>query len=108
MAAKVLRFGVLGPLEMTVDAKPVPLGTPKQRAVLAMLVINRNQPVAASSLISAAWEGWPPPGAEASIHSYVSEIRRLLGDAGVDSYRAPFWSAQPRNTSSASPKPTAT
>lgn len=84
MAAKVLRFGVLGPLEMTVDAKPVPLGTPKQRAVLAMLVINRNQPVAASSLISAAWEGWPPPGAEASMHSYVSEIRRLLGDAGVD------------------------
>ena len=38
-------FGVLGPLQMSVDGTLVPLGTPKQRAVLAMLVINRNRPV---------------------------------------------------------------
>ena len=36
---------MLGPLQICVDGAPVPLGTPKQRAVLAMLVINRNRPV---------------------------------------------------------------
>jgi SARP family transcriptional regulator, regulator of embCAB operon len=38
-------FGVLGPLQMSVDGTLVPLGTPKQRAVLATLVINPNRPV---------------------------------------------------------------
>ena len=38
-------FGVLGPLQVTVGGAAVPLGTPKQRAVLAVLVMNRNRPV---------------------------------------------------------------
>ena len=79
-----LGFGVLGPLQMTVDGTPVPLGTPKQRAVLAMLVINRNRPVSIDALINAAWDQWPPAEARASLHSYVSNLRRLLGKAGVD------------------------
>ena len=68
---------------MTIDGTQVPLGTPKQRAVLAMLVMNRNRPVGVESLITAAWEQWPPPGARASLHSYVSNLRRLLDGAGV-------------------------
>ena len=38
-------FGVLGPLELTVGGTPVPLGSRKQRAVLAMLLISRNRVV---------------------------------------------------------------
>ena len=76
-----LGFGVLGPLQMTVDGANVSLGTPKQRAVLAMLVINRNRPVGIESLINAAWEQWPPAEARTSLHSYVSNLRRLLGKA---------------------------
>ncbi len=44
MADKRLGFGLLGPLEMSVDGALAPLGTPKQRAVLAMLLMNRNNP----------------------------------------------------------------
>ena len=77
-------FGVLGPLQMTVDGAPVSLGTPKQRAVLAMLVMNRNRPVSTDSLITAAWEQWPPAEARASLHSYVSNLRRLVSGAGAD------------------------
>ncbi|UDM35450.1 response regulator transcription factor EmbR [Mycobacterium ulcerans] len=84
MVDKRLEFGLLGPLEMTIDGELVPLGTPKQRAVLAMLVINRNRPVGVDSLITALWEEWPPAGARASIHSYVSNLRKLLSGAGVD------------------------
>jgi DNA-binding SARP family transcriptional activator len=85
MAEKGLDFGVLGPLEVTVDGAPLILGTPKQRAVLAMLVINRNRPVATPALIEAAWEQWPPRAAQASLHSYISNLRKLLDNAGVDS-----------------------
>jgi DNA-binding SARP family transcriptional activator len=77
-------FGVLGPLEMTVDGAPVSLGTPKQRAVLAVLVMNRNRAVGSDSLITAAWEQWPPPEARASLHSYISNLRKVLANAGVD------------------------
>jgi SARP family transcriptional regulator, regulator of embCAB operon len=81
MTENKIGFGVLGPLLMTVDGAPVPPGTPKQRAVLAVLVMNRNRPVATDSLITAAWEQWPPPEARASLHSYISNLRRLLGDS---------------------------
>ncbi len=84
MVDKRLEFGLLGPLEMSVDDVLVPSGTPKQRAVLAMLVINRNTPVGVEKLITALWEGWPPAGARASIHSYVSNLRKLLGGVGID------------------------
>jgi DNA-binding SARP family transcriptional activator len=81
MTENKIGFGVLGPLLMTVNGAPVGLGTPKQRAVLAVLVMNRNRPVGIDSLITAAWEQWPPPEARASLHSYISNLRRLLGDA---------------------------
>jgi len=84
MTDNKIGFGVLGPLQMTVDGTAVTLGTPKQRAVLAMLVMNRNRPVSTDSLITAAWEEWPPAEARASLHSYISNLRKLLGGAGAD------------------------
>jgi DNA-binding SARP family transcriptional activator len=71
---------------VSVHGTLVPLGAPKQRAVLAVLMINRNRPVAVESLIGAAWDQCPARGARASVHSYVSNLRRLLGTAGVDPY----------------------
>ncbi|MGO9254406.1 MAG: BTAD domain-containing putative transcriptional regulator [Mycobacterium sp.] len=79
-----LEFGLLGPLKMSVDGAQVPLGTPKQRTVLALLLMNRNSPVAVERLITALWEGCPPSGARASIHSYVSNLRKLLSGHGID------------------------
>lgn len=84
MAQRGLRFGLLGPLQVIVDGRPVALGTPKQRAVLAALLIERNRPVGIDSLTNAAWQD-APPRAHASIHTYVSNLRRLLSNAGVDS-----------------------
>ncbi len=77
-------FGVLGPLQLTTGGTSVPLGAPKQRAVLAMLVLNRNRAVSVDSLINAVWDQSPVPAARTSIHSYVSNLRRLLGSAGYD------------------------
>jgi DNA-binding SARP family transcriptional activator len=77
-------FGLLGPLQMSVDGTSMPLGGPKQRAVLATLLMNRNRPVAVESLISAAWGEDPPAEARTNIHVYVSNLRKLLGTVGVD------------------------
>ncbi|HKV18289.1 MAG TPA: BTAD domain-containing putative transcriptional regulator, partial [Mycobacterium sp.] len=94
MAEKGAEFGVLGPLQISVDGAAVALGTPKQRAVLAMLLINRNRPVGTEALIEAAWEQVPPPDPRASLHSYVSNLRKLLAGIGMDS-RSALVSAPP-------------
>ena len=82
-----LGFGVLGPLLMTSYGVRVPVGAPKQRAVLAMLLINRNRPVSVESLINAVWGEEPVPAARTSIQAHVSNLRRLLRTAGVDPYQ---------------------
>ncbi|OBK52672.1 BTAD domain-containing putative transcriptional regulator [Mycobacterium sp. 1081908.1] len=82
-----LGFGVLGPLLMTSHGVRVPVGAPKQRAVLAMLLINRNRPVSVDSLINAVWDEDPVPAARTSIQAHVSNLRRLLRDAGADPYQ---------------------
>src|SRR5271169_3187954 len=82
-----LQFGVLGPLQLIADGNPVPLGAPKQRAVLAMLVMNRNRPVSVDALIDAVWDQSPVPAARTSIHSYVSNLRRLLNSGSRDPNR---------------------
>ncbi|OBA79224.1 regulator [Mycobacterium sp. 1164966.3] len=88
MKSSGLGFGVLGPLLMTTHGVRLSLGAPKQRAVLAMLVINRNRPVSVDALIDAVWDDDPVPAARTSIQSHVSNLRRLLRDAGVDPYQA--------------------
>jgi DNA-binding SARP family transcriptional activator len=80
-----LGFGLLGPLTLTAGGTPLPLGTPKQRALLAMMLINRNRIVGTDSLINAMWGEEPVPAVRASIPTYVSNVRRLLHTAGANS-----------------------
>ncbi len=82
-----LQFAVLGPLQLRAGGALVPLGAPKQRAVLAMLVMNRNRAVSVDALIDAVWGESPVPAARTSIHSYVSNLRRLLGSGRQDPSR---------------------
>ena len=51
-----------------------------------MLLISRNRPVSVDALIDAVWDEDPVPAARTSIQSYVSNLRRLLRNAGVDPY----------------------
>src|SRR4051794_40544451 len=87
MVETSLKVGVLGPLFVSVNGVQVALGTPKQRAILALLAINRNRPVGTETLINAIWGESATPAARMSIHSYVSNLRRLIGGAGIDTRR---------------------
>jgi SARP family transcriptional regulator, regulator of embCAB operon len=87
MAQDGVWFGILGPSEMRVGETIVALGTPKQRAVLAMLVLHRNRIVGTDELINAAWGEGPPRGAPSTLHTYVSNLRRLMIEPGIDPHR---------------------
>ncbi|MCX4918758.1 winged helix-turn-helix domain-containing protein [Streptomyces sp. NBC_00687] len=69
---------VLGPLGADIGGTPVHLGSPRQRAVLALLMANRGNVVPVDRLIDRLWCGRPPEKAPASLHAYVSNLRRVL------------------------------
>ncbi len=80
MSAAV-EFRVLGPLELWVGHERVHVAAAKQRAVLAVLVLHANVPVALRSLLQQVWEVEPPPTAKAVVRNHVSALRKLLHDA---------------------------
>jgi peptide/nickel transport system substrate-binding protein len=74
-----MEFAILGPVEVRLDGAEVALGGPKQRALLAVLLLARNEVVSRDRLIDALWGERPPPTAQRSLDSYVSRLRRVLG-----------------------------
>jgi len=79
-------FRILGPLEVDVGGDTVPLGGPKQRTVLAHLVLRANQLVPAETLIDQIWPEEPPEKARNVIQTYVSHLRKALGHDRIESY----------------------
>jgi DNA-binding SARP family transcriptional activator len=75
---------MLGPLEARVDGVPVGLGGPKQRALVALLLLQANDVVPLDRLIDELWEGSPPPSAPAYVQNCVSRLRKLLGAAALE------------------------
>ncbi|MEU3519457.1 BTAD domain-containing putative transcriptional regulator [Streptomyces sp. NPDC006654] len=69
---------VLGPIGADIDGAPVHLGSPRQRAVLALLLAGRGRVVSVDRLVDRLWRGRPPRKAAASLHVYVSNLRRVL------------------------------
>ena len=73
-----MRFLVLGPLDVASNGDST-LGGPKQRAVLGMLVSRVGQPVSNDSLVDGIWGEDPPDEVQASLRSYVSNLRTGTG-----------------------------
>src|SRR6185369_13376898 len=69
---------VLGPLEAEVEGARADLGGPLQRAVLALLLMERGRVVSVDRMIDQLWRGEPPARAIASLQAYVSNLRRIL------------------------------
>jgi DNA-binding SARP family transcriptional activator len=77
----VLDFRILGPLEVTADGGAVRLGGPKQRATLAILLLNANRVVSVDRLADDLYSGAAPVTAVTQIQRQISELRKLLGPA---------------------------
>ena len=79
-----MRYGVLGPLEVREGERPLSLGGAKQRALLAVLLLNANDVVSVDRLLSELWGESPPATALSSVHVYVSRLRRTLGPGAIE------------------------
>ena len=71
-------FRLLGPLEAVVDGTPVPLAAAKPRALLALLLLNRNRVVSSERLIDELWGESPPENALKTLQVNVSRLRKAL------------------------------
>jgi DNA-binding SARP family transcriptional activator len=76
-------FGVLGEVRAVVGGEEVAeLGGPQSRVLLAGLVVAGGRVVGVEALADAVWAGRPPTSAAGTLHSYVSRLRKALGEAG--------------------------
>ena len=69
---------VLGSVSVEVDGRPVPVGGPQPRRLLAVLLANRGAVLSVDRLVEVLWGDEPPETATSSLHTYVSRLRRLL------------------------------
>jgi WD40 repeat protein/DNA-binding SARP family transcriptional activator len=72
----------LGPVRATLEGSELPVGGPRQRRLLAVLLVHRNRVVSTDHLIDAVFTGAPTAGAATTLRSYVARLRRVLGAAG--------------------------
>ena len=75
-----MQFAVLGPVEVRRDGRGVALGGPKQRALLAILLLRADEVVSRDRLIEGLWGERPPPTADHTLDNYVSRLRKVIGD----------------------------
>jgi predicted ATPase/DNA-binding SARP family transcriptional activator len=80
-----MQFGLLGPIQVLGDGAPLSLGQPKQRVLLASLLLRRGRFASREELIEAIWGHRPPQSAVGSLHVYVHGLRRLVGAERIES-----------------------
>ena len=84
------------------DGEELPLGGPKQRALLAILLLHANEAVSRDRLIDGLWGERPPPSAAHTLDNYVSRLRKALGDGRLITRARPATCSGSSPTSSTS------
>jgi len=74
----VLRVGVLGPVTAWYGDQELPVGQPRQQAVLGILAMRANRVISRGELVDAVWGQDPPVSAEGGIYTYVAGLRRII------------------------------
>jgi DNA-binding SARP family transcriptional activator len=79
-----VEYRILGPLEVSVDGIAISLGGRRQRAVLAVLLLEAGTIVSTARLIDEVWPEGPPETAENIVQGYVSQLRKALGREAIE------------------------
>jgi DNA-binding SARP family transcriptional activator len=80
-------FGLLGPLLVRDGNAVIPVSAPRQRVLLAALLLAARRAVAVDDLAEALWDGGSPKDARAAIHTAVQRLGATLGPTGRDLVR---------------------
>jgi peptide/nickel transport system substrate-binding protein len=76
-----IEFRILGPLEVCVDDAPLRIGGPRQRALLAFLLLSANEIVSRDRLIDELFSDARPASADHALRVQVSRLRKALDDS---------------------------
>src|SRR5947209_2918100 len=82
-----LEFRILGPLTVWVDGVSVPIGGPKQRALLAMLLMSANRVVSRERLTGELFPAQDVESADHALRNHVSRLRKVLRPVATDEPR---------------------
>ena len=75
-----LVYRILGPVEVELEGPPLSVKGKKPRALLALLILRRNEPVPTELLIESLWGDKAPATAANTLQVYVSQLRKIVGD----------------------------
>ena len=78
-----MEFLILGPLEVRIEGRAIALGAPRQRLLLAALLLAAPRPLRREQLIDEIWGATPPASARHAVEVYVSRLRGALGQAAI-------------------------
>jgi DNA-binding SARP family transcriptional activator len=78
-----MEFGILGPLLVCDEHGEHPIAAPKQRVLLAALLLRHGQVTSAEALADCVWDGEPPRTARSALQNSVMRLRAGLGSAGA-------------------------
>jgi DNA-binding SARP family transcriptional activator/Tfp pilus assembly protein PilF len=76
-----MEFVVLGPVTITADGQSVPAGHARQRAVLAVLLLELGRVVSAELLIDRVWGDDPPASVRNVLYGYITRLKSVLASA---------------------------
>jgi class 3 adenylate cyclase len=79
-----VEISILGPVEAARCGRAVDLGGPQQRALLALLAIRGGAIAPVDTLIDALWPDDPPASAAKIVQTYVSRLRKVLGEEAIE------------------------
>jgi DNA-binding SARP family transcriptional activator/tetratricopeptide (TPR) repeat protein len=80
-AGVVTLVRLLGEVDVLADGRPVDLGTPRQRCIVAVLALEAGQVVTTDRLVERTWGTDISPRTRTTLHSYISRLRAALADA---------------------------
>jgi WD40 repeat protein/DNA-binding SARP family transcriptional activator len=77
-----MHVSVLGPVEVSVDGRLVPIGAGKPRALLTLLALHEGVALSTDRLVEGLWGEEPPASATKMVQLLVSQLRKALAGAG--------------------------
>ena len=83
----MIEFRILGQFAVLRDQATLPIQGAKERAALAILLLNAGQVVSADHMIDALWESEAPATARNSLHVRIAALRKALGSDRIGSKR---------------------
>ncbi|MEV1206194.1 AfsR/SARP family transcriptional regulator, partial [Microbispora rosea] len=74
-----MSFGVLGPLDVRRDGRPIEVGGQRLRALLTLLLLDAGRTVSVDALVAGVWDDRPPGGVGNALQALVSRLRAAAG-----------------------------